>query len=189
MYQNSAMSIGRPIILLILMTVTAQCLAAAIKLSSFNSYERNEHFLVDATFELDFSDEVLEALKHGIPIQVHVDCEVRTSRKWVPDKTINALEYSYQLLHQPLTEDYLTVNLKTGLRQSYDNLSAALVQIGHLENISLINKKSLAEDEVYKGRIRMYLDLDSLPTPMRPQVYFMKNWDISSDWHEWVIKE
>lgn len=181
--------IFRTLMMFVLVACAMETLAATIKLSAFETYQQEDNYLIDASFDLALSEDVLDALKHGIPIQIHTDCEVRMIRHWYPDKTVNSVNYVFQLLHQPLTEDYLTINLKTGLRESYDSLSAALNRIGELASINLISHKSLAEKKQYMGRIRMYLNLDSLPTPLRPQVYFSSSWDISSDWHEWVIKE
>lgn len=179
----------KTICLILMMSISFECLAITIKLSSFDSYEKDNDYLLDATFALELSEEVLKALKHGIPLQINTDVEVRMIRDWYPDKTIQSINYIYQLTHQPLTEDYLTVNLKTGLRAYYDSLSAALMNIGQFSNIKLVSKKNLSTKNQFKGRIRMYLDLDSLPAPMRPQVYFSDSWDIDSDWHEWLIKE
>lgn len=177
------------IMMVLMLSISVPCLSTTIKLNSFDSHEQDEHYLLDATFSLELSDEVLEALKHGIPLQINTDFEVRMVREWYPDKTVNSVSYVYQLSHQPLTEDYLTVNLKTGLRASYDSLSAALMNIGQFSNIKLVSKQTLSTDNEYKGRIRMYLDLYSLPAPMRPQVYFSNSWNASSDWHEWSIQE
>ena len=174
---------------MLMLSIPIECLATTIKLTSFDSYEQDNDYLLDAAFTLELSDEVLKALKHGIPLQINTEFEVRMVRDWYPDKTIQSVNYIYQLSHQPLTEDYLTVNLKTGLRALYNSLSAALTNIGQFKHIKLVSKQVLSADNQYTGRTRMYLDLDSLPAPMRPQVYFSDSWNISSDWHEWLIKE
>ncbi len=177
------------IYLFCMLFVSVECLAAAIKLSSFESYEKQDQHFLDASFSVELNEEILDALKHGIPLQINADFEVRMTRDWYPDKTVQSVHYMYQLSHQPLTEDYLTVNLKTGLRASFDSLTAALTQIGEFSGVKLVQKQILSSKHRYKGRTRMYLDLDSLPTPMRPQVYFSDSWNIGSDWHEWVIQE
>ncbi len=169
--------------------VSFNCLAATIKLKTLQLHEKEDAYLVDADFALDLNDEVMDALLHGIPVQIHTDVQVHMIRDWYPDKTIKSVNLNHLLVHQPLTQDYLTINLRTGERQSFDNINSALSNLSSLSDVTLIKKNILSEEQQYRGRIRMYLDLDSLPTPMRPQVYFSSKWDISSDWHEWVIQE
>ena len=53
--------------------------------------------------------------------------------------------------------------------------------------MKLLNKNKLNENIDYMARIRFYIDIDSLPSPMRPRAYFSSDWNISSNWHEWEI--
>ena len=165
------------------------CLAATIKLKTLQPHEENDTYLVDADFDLSLNDEVMDALLHGIPLQIHTNVEVHLIRDWYPDKTIQTFTLNHLLVHQPLTQDYLTINMRSGERQAFDNINSALSNLSSLTDVTLVSKDRLSEKQTYHGRIRMHLDLDSLPTPMRPQVYFSGKWDIASDWHEWVIKE
>ena len=161
--------------------------ANSIDLKSSHTYSEDNTCYLDALFDFTLTEEVLKALNHGIPLEIHTLFQLRLKRKWYWDKTVSEIKLSHRLEHQPLTEDYLTIDLKTGQRRSYDNLDAALNNISTISKLVLFNKSLLQQDDYYIGRIRTYLDLDSLPSPMRPQVYFSSKWDIDSKWHEWKI--
>lgn len=163
--------------------------AKTIDLKSSRTYAENNIYYIDAIYDFTLTKEVLNALRHGIPLEIHTLFQLRLKRKWYWDKTISETKLSHRLEHQPLTEDYLTIDLKTGLRRSYDNLEAALKNISTISRLSLFNQSLLQKDDKYIGRIRTYLDLGSLPSPMRPQVYFSEKWDMDSKWYEWKLKQ
>ena len=177
------------IYLLLLSLASFNSSAATIKLKTLQPHEENDAYLIDADFDLDLNDDVMDALLHGIPLQIHTNIEVNLIRNWYPDKTIQKVSLNHLLVHQPLTQDYLIIDMRSGERQAFDNINSALSNLSNLSNITLFKKQTLSDKEKYRGRIRMHLDLDSLPTPMRPQVYFSSKWNIASDWHEWEIQE
>ena len=182
-------NISQIIILFLLIALPVFVLANTINLKTSQTYTKNEIYFIDVSFDFTLTDEALEALRHGIPLEIHTLFQLRMTRNWFWDKTINEIKISQRLEHQPLTEDYLTIDLQTGQRRSYDNLDAALNNISSISKQVLFNKTLLRHDKNYTGRVRTYLDLDSLPSPMRPQVYFSDEWNIASDWHEWKIEE
>jgi hypothetical protein len=53
--------------------------------------------------------------------------------------------------------------------------------------MTLFDQDLLIENKTYLARIRTFLDIESLPPPMRPQAYFSPNWDLSSEWYEWEL--
>ncbi len=175
-------------LMLICSLYATKTFAISLTLKSLETNNQNSDYIIDARFSISLSEEIMEALKNGIPLTLQTDVEVLLLRDWLPDEKTVTLSKRYQLQHQPLTEDYLTVDLKTGIRQSYDNLNAALNHIGQINNFKLLNQDILLDNRNYMGRIRMYLDLDSLPTPMRPQVYFSDDWLLETDWYKWKIK-
>lgn len=161
--------------------------ANTINIKSTHAYTENETYYLDALFNFSLTDEAYKALRHGIPLEIHTHFQLRLKREWLWDKTISEKIIIYKLEHKPLTENFLTIDLKTGLRRSYDSLSAALSQINSFSKIKLFEQGLLHKDKNYVARIRTFLDLDSLPSPMRPQAYFSPSWDISSEWHEWEV--
>ena len=53
--------------------------------------------------------------------------------------------------------------------------------------MSLFEQNLLIKDKIYIARIRAYLDIESLPPPMRPQAYFSSNWELTNEWYKWEL--
>ena len=60
-------------------------------------------------------------------------------------------------------------------------------EIDNVSKLRLFDKNKLQNNIKYLARIRLYLDIDSLPSPLRPRAYFSSDWNISSQWYRWEI--
>ncbi len=161
--------------------------ANTVNIRSTHTYTEDDAYYLDAIFDFGLTEEAHKALRHGIALEIHTHFQLRIKREWLWDKTISEKILIYKLEHKPLTEDFLTIDLKTGLRRSYDNLAAALNYISSISKMELFEQGLLHKDKNYVARIRAFLNIESLPPPMRPQAYFSPSWDISSEWYEWEV--
>jgi len=149
---------------------------------------KNNVFHLDANLDLKFSDDALEALRSGVPLIVLVNIEVQKDRNWWWDKTIAELEQGYLLLYHALSEKYIIHNLNSGAQQNFISLNAALHSLSNIREFPLIDKNLLEEGDDYYVRLRTYLDIESLPAPMRPIAYISSQWQLESDWFSWHLK-
>lgn len=184
--QNSIL-IKRTSLLLLLTCLTNISLAKNIDIKSTHTYKENNIYYIDNVFDFKLTDEAHDALLHGIPLEIHTQYQLRLKRKWLWDKTISEKRVVVKLEYMPLTNNFLTVNMNTGLRESYSNLDAALNHINKITRMKLFEGSLLNQNERYIARVKTFLDISSLPTPLRPQAYFLSEWDISSKWLEWEI--
>jgi len=161
--------------------------ANTINIKSTHAYIEDEAYYLDALFDFALTEEAIKALRHGISLEIHTHFQLRLNREWLWDKTISEKSIIYKLEHKPLTENFLTINLITGLRRSYNNLNAALSHISLISKMELFKQSFLLKDKNYVARIRTFLNIESLPSPMRLQAYFSQSWDISSEWYEWEV--
>lgn len=171
--------------LFILLCIHYSCHANNTKIKTTHIYLENNTYYLDASYDFELSEEAYKALRHGISFEIHADFQLNLKRTWLWNETISEKTLIYKLEHKPLTENFLTVDLSTGLRHSHDNLDAALKHIKTISKMTLFDQDLLIENKTYIARIRTYLDIESLPPPMRPQAYFSPNWDLSSEWYEW----
>lgn len=183
------MSIRRTVLLLILLCLSSTVAAKKIDVKSTHGYIENEAYFIDTIFDFKLTDEANEALLHGIPLEIHTHFQLRHKRKWFWDKTINEEVIIFKLEHMPLTNNFLTININTGLRNSYSNLGAALNHINTITRLKLFDYDLLSKDKNYIARVKTFLDISSLPTPLLPQAYFSSTWDMSSKWVEWEIMQ
>ncbi len=91
------------------------------------------------------------------------------------------------LLYHALTEKYVLNNLNSGNQNNYTTLSSALDALGDVKNLPLLDLKLLAKGSTHLVKLRTYLDLDSLPGPIRPLAYLSPEWRLESDWYVWSL--
>ena len=174
-------------IILMLASINYSSTANTTKTSSIRIYLDKNTYYLDALCDIELSEEAYRALRHGVSFEIHVHFQLRLRRDWFWDKTISEKILIYKLEHKPLTENFLTTDLLTGLRHSHDNLDAALNHIKIISKMSLFEQNLLIKDKIYIARIRAYLDIESLPPPMRPQAYFSSNWELTNEWYKWEL--
>lgn len=174
-------------LLFILSCICNLTYAKTINVKSTHAYKEDTTYYLDTLFDFGLTEEADKALHHGISLEIHTHFQLRLKREWLWDITVSEKKLIYKLEHKPLTKIFLTINLNTGLRNSYSTLDAALNQINSVSKIKLFDQDVLHKDKKYIARIRTFLDIESLPSPMRPQAYFSSNWDMSSEWVEWEV--
>ena len=165
-----------------------QSMAEGFNILSAETTLTKNVFQLNAKIELNFSDDTLEALRSGVPLIILVNIEVLKDRNWWWDKTIAELEQGYLLLYHALSEKYIIHNLNSGAQKNYISLNTALHSLSNIHEFPLIDKNLLEEGDEYYARIRTYLDIESLPAPMRPIAYISSQWQLESDWFSWPLK-
>jgi len=147
----------------------------------------DEVYLLNARLELQLSDEVIEALDSGVPITIEMQIEIRQPRNLLWDVIVAELSQRYALEHLALSGQYLVTSLNTGQRRSYQSRRAALLQLGRLHDFPMLDRRVLGVGERYTARLRARLDVEALPLPLRPVAYLTEAWNLTSDWHEWLL--
>ena len=162
--------------------------AGGFTIRSVETRQQDAVFLLDTRVNLAFSKEAQKALQSGIPIIILLDIEVEQLRSWWWNKTIARLQQGYLLLYHALTEKYIVNNLNSGAQHDYTSLGACLAATGHITGLPLIDSALLDKDEQYQLRLRVKLDIESLPAPMRPLAYISSDWQLASDWYTWPLQ-
>lgn len=144
-------------------------------------------YRLDAQIEYRFSKAALEALQNGVPLTVDIEMEVRRRRSWLWDETVYALTQRFQLEYHELSQQYLVSNLNSGERRAFPTRTAALGFMGRIQNFPLLDRSLLAEGERYEGALRVQLDIEALPAPLRLLAYLSDNWRLTSEWRTWPL--
>jgi hypothetical protein len=140
-------------------------------------------YVLDADIGFEFSADVLEALQSGIPITISVDVEVeRTGPWWWIDRDVASLEQRYQVHYYALANQYLLRNLNSRALYAYPNLNSVLDALGKIDALPLLDANLIEAEERHEVTLRARLDIESLPSPLRPLAYVSPAWRLSSDW-------
>jgi Domain of unknown function (DUF4390) len=63
-----------------------------------------------------------------------------------------------------------------------------LQALGQVRDFPLIDAYLLEQDERYVLQLGAYLDIESLPTPLRVLAYLNPDWHLSSEWYDYPLK-
>ncbi|MBI3562419.1 MAG: DUF4390 domain-containing protein [Gammaproteobacteria bacterium] len=145
-------------------------------------------YQLNAEINYQLSGRVIEALQNGVPIVIMLDIKVEKHRSWWLNKTVAELKQGYMLLYHALSAKYILNNLNSGVQQDFSHIEDAIDNLEHVDNLPIIDAKLVDAKAHYAVKIRTYLDLDSLPAPVRPLAYLSPNWRLESDWYQWPLQ-
>lgn len=177
--------------LLALFAVLSLCLNSAHASDFFITgvhTEINEGvYLLDADIDYRFTEESLQALDNGVPLTVQLTIEISRVRKWWFNDDIATLQQRYSLQYHALSHQYLLRNLNSGAFYSFPQYSSAVKALGSLRGFPLLDSKLVLPNERYKVAMQAELDIEALPSPLRPVAYITPAWRLQSDWYSWSL--
>lgn len=150
-------------------------------------------YLLDADISFVFSEEALEAIENGVPVTIVLEMQVLRQRGLVWDnmwwdKEVAGLQAKLRIETRPLSKTYLVRNLNSGETRVFGSFDELIQGLGRIRNFPLLDEHLLGDDGNYYLRLRALLDIESLPSPMRPWAYLSSLWRLESDWYEWPLE-
>lgn len=174
--------------LLLLGLLLAQPLQAGeFSITDVQTRLQDNVYLLDAHVEYRLSEEALAALENGVPLTITIYIEIQRKRRWWLDATEASLEQRFRLQFHPLSHQYVLQNLNSGAFYAFQTLPAALEAMGTLNDFPLLDAQLIAEDERYEVLLQAELDIESLPSPLRPLAYINPAWRLNSEWYTWSL--
>lgn len=144
---------------------------------------------LDARLQLILSSEALQALSSGVPLTIEVQLEVIRVRRFVWDDAAAQLAINYELEYRPLSQRYIVRNLNSGDQDSFATLYSALNNLGRVQGLPVIDDALLEADKSYRIRLRALLNTRQLPAPLRLLFFWRDQWQLESEWFEWLLEE
>lgn len=149
----------------------------------------NGVYYLSAWMELRLPPEAREALHSGVPLTIRLDVELVHDRRWWVDADVAEITQRYELDYHALTERYVVTNVNSRDRSSFSTLFAALNELGRIERLALIDAVLLEPDRRYDVRLRVVLDMERLPGPLRLLAFWRRDFSIASEWYQWRLDE
>jgi len=140
-------------------------------------------YVLDANLDYPLTGAVIEALHNGIAVTLVVAISIERERWYLWNETIADLKQRYQLKYHALIQQYVVKYLNTGIEETFPTLTAALMSLGKLRGLPLLDHHLINPQSTYRVSLKNYLDIESLPVPLRPMAYFSSQWRLSSDWY------
>ena len=183
-------TLSASIVLLFVHLLTATLVfATGITIKHSETYRQGDIYLLNADIEFDFSEESLNALEHGIALQIYTILRLKKERDWLWDTIISETVLRFRMEHHPLSDHYVVTDLLADVQHTFQTRQAATSFLTKLNNIPFFEASLLKDNMSYTGHIRTQLDIESLPAPLRPIAYLSSHWQLSSSWHSWKITQ
>lgn len=144
-------------------------------------------YRVDARLQYVLSDEALDALDSGVPINIEIQMQVILDRRFWLDDVTAELSLNYQLLYNALSRRFVVRNMNTGEQDSYATLYSALNNLGRIDSLPVIDAALLESDKRYRIRLRTVVDVKDFPAALRLIAFWRDDWRLTSDWFEWQL--
>ena len=147
----------------------------------------NGVYYLSADVDLSMSGQALNALENSVPLTVEWQIEVIRPRFLLWNQTVARLTERYQISYHPLTQRFVIKNLNSGEQQSFASYRDAILNLGQVNDLPVIDAGLLEPHTRYMIRMRAVLDVTDFPGPLKLIASLFKGWDLSSDWYAWVL--
>ncbi|MEO1203573.1 MAG: DUF4390 domain-containing protein [Pseudomonadota bacterium] len=144
--------------------------------------------MLEARLQLVLSTEALDALNAGVPITIELQTQVIRSRRFLPDVQDAELATRFELEYRPLSQRYIVRNLNSGDQDSFATLYSALNNLGRINALPIIDDGLLRSDRDYRVRVRVMLQTQQYPAPLRLVFFWRSQWQLQSEWFEWTLE-
>lgn len=158
---------------------------AGFELPSASVREVDGVYLLDAVARLELSAPVREALESGVDLYITWEVEIERQRRWWLNGEVASVVQRNRLAYHALSLQYIVANANTGERRSFTRLSHALDHIGTQIGFPVVDSVLIDPPARHRGYVRVLLEHDRLPLPLRPTALFSAKWDLESEWRSW----
>jgi hypothetical protein len=155
--------------------------AEGIKIKSFELERVDNDWLLSATFKIDLSPGLEDAVEKGVVLYFQTEFDLTRSRWYWFDEKPAVAQRQTRLSYQPLTQQYRIAS--EGFTFSAKSMSEALQAVGSIGGWKVIDGSQLDASKSYTASMRMTLDLSKLPKPFQVNALNNRDWNVSSDWY------
>ena len=143
---------------------------------------------LESRLQLVLSDEALDALSSGVALRIALNIEFIRVRRFIADSTDAELVVNYELAYRPLSQRYMVSNLNSGDQDSFATLYSALNNLGRIQGLPVVDDSILEAGKTYRIRLRARLSTEQYPAPLRILFFWRDQWQLESDWFEWILE-
>lgn len=167
-------------ILIALSLFSAVANAEGIKLKSAELERVDNDWLLNATFKIELSPGLEDAVQKGVVLYFQTEFDVTRSRwYWFDEKPAMAQRLT-RLSYQPMTQQYRIAS--EGFTFSAKTIFEALQAVGSIGGWRVIDGSQIDASKSYTAALRMTLDLSKLPKPFQVNALNNRDWNVTSDW-------
>lgn len=147
------------------------------------------HLIFFSMLENSFTDEMIQGVKSGIPIQFSFFIILDSVANNWPDKEIVSMQFQHILTYDTLKETYIVELEESGHKISRSKfLTETQKTMGEINGLEIFPLNGLKVNGTYRLKIRAELYKKTLPMGLHKVTPFISWWDVETDWHEVEFK-
>jgi hypothetical protein len=156
--------------------------ASDLEVRNATPFNENHFYLVDLDLRIDLAADPMAALKSGVPLTFIVDIAVERDRSWLPNKRLVHVAHRIRLERHALSNKYLLLGVPQSPGENFPTLEAALEFLAHLKGMPIVAEDRLPFRPGLQLGVRIHLDVEDLPAPLRLTAYIAPSWWLASGW-------
>ncbi len=145
--------------------------------------------LLNGNIDLALTAKVEEALSKGIQLDIVIDVRLYRLRWFVWHQDIGSWTLRRRIGYHALSGQYLISSAESGAdtRESHSSMPEALKALGTLNDLRLALPDGVSPEGDTSVEVRASLDIEALPSPLRPVAYTSLAWRLNSGWSAWKL--
>jgi hypothetical protein len=159
----------------------------SVKVKNAGITLQGDSYVLNANMDYQLSARAKEALQNGVPLFWDIHIKTLQQRDYFLDKMLMNTGIRYRIQYHALLDMYRVRNEGNGELYSFPTLSAAFDLMSTIHDFRVMDKALYASGKRYLVGIKVTLDRDALPLPLRPVAYTNPQWYLSSDWTLWPL--
>ena len=176
--------------LLLVLTLPSALFAAEqpvfeIKEASFKLDDRL--LMLDSEFAINLPAYINSAVDQGFAVPLMFQVEILVLKKYWLDEKVISLKQQYQLHFLPMLNTYVVFDVNADQRLYFNSRPEAVQYLRTISNYPMLDINNLVPGPDYYARLRIGIDTDELPLPLKSSSLWDNDWNLKSDWYEWQI--
>lgn len=168
--------------------VLAEESPAVFEIESVNYQVDDEVLNSSVVFGIKLPRYIIEAIESGFDLPVSIEFQVLEYRFWWFNRNLVRKERLYILSYNVLLDQYSVTDSQLGLNRHFSTLEDAVSQLTVLLNEPLVSNSEI-QDGSFIARVRIGIDEESLPIPLKSSSFWNREWSLSSGWVEKELGE
>lgn len=140
---------------------------------------------LSADSTITMSREQIDMLYNGIPLTFNYELKVSEFLVLGLTNVVAEHKFRYALKYHALSKQFVVRDLINNTQSSHPTLSLALAQISEIQNFKFTLERD--EERQYQGLLKLWLDIEALPAPLRIPAYLSSRWGLNSGWYRWSV--
>lgn len=171
-----------------LLSAQAQASEFSAQIKNAGLERQNGWYVLTADIEHVLSPTAKEAIQSSIPLVWNLNVKLKQIR-YFHNKTLANITLKTKIRYHALLNSYSITNSAAAAPKKYTSFTEALDALSRIRDLKIIPVSALKKNRHYEVAIKLELDKEQLPAPLRPVAYLNSEWDLSSDWYLWRLEQ